>query len=228
MAEYIKMPTLGFDMEEGTMGSWLKEVGDTVNKGEVLAEIESDKVTQELQARAEGVLLATFVEPGDNIPVGANLGVIGEEGEDISDMTPDGEEEKEEGKRKKEEEPEDEVKKKPSKKEDKAEKDDSAVSDEYPDGVKATPVARRVAEEHEVDLAKVSGSGPGGRIRKADVEAYLEAGPEAGRSERANCRSHSRSRRSAAHQYAPHHCPSHDGKQDDRTPLLRHYRGGHG
>jgi pyruvate dehydrogenase E2 component (dihydrolipoamide acetyltransferase) len=108
MAEYIKMPTLGFDMEEGTMGSWLKEVGDTVNKGDVLAEIESDKVTQELQARAEGVLLATFVEPGDNIPVGANLGVIGEEGEDISDMTPDGDDgddEKEEVKSEKEEAP---------------------------------------------------------------------------------------------------------------------------
>jgi pyruvate dehydrogenase E2 component (dihydrolipoamide acetyltransferase) len=177
MAEYIKMPTLGFDMEEGTMGSWLKEVGDTVNKGDVLAEIESDKVTQELQARAEGVLLATFVEPGDNIPVGANLGVIGEEGEDISSMTPDGEGEKEEGRGKKEEAPEAEAKEKPAKKEEKAEKDDSAVSSEYPDGVKATPVARRVAEEHEVDLAKVSGSGPGGRIRKADVEAYLEAGP---------------------------------------------------
>ena len=177
MAEYIKMPTLGFDMEEGTMGNWLKEVGDTVNKGDVLAEIESDKVTQELQARAEGVLLAMFVKPGDNIPVGANLGVIGEEGEDISSMTPDGEEEKEEGRGKKEEAPEDEVEEKPAKKEEKAEEDDSAVSDEYPDGVKATPVARRVAEEHEVDLAQVSGSGPGGRIRKADVEAYLEAGP---------------------------------------------------
>ncbi len=179
MAEYIKMPTLGFDMEEGTMGSWLKEVGDTVNKGDVLAEIESDKVTQELQARAEGVLLATFVKPGDNIPVGANLGVIGEEGEDISDMTPDGEE-KAEGKGKKEEAPEAEAKEKPAKKKEKADESDEsdeAVSDEYPDGVKATPVARRVAAEHEVNLAKVSGSGPGGRIRKADVEAYLEAGP---------------------------------------------------
>jgi pyruvate dehydrogenase E2 component (dihydrolipoamide acetyltransferase) len=178
MAEYIKMPTLGFDMEEGTMGSWLKEVGDTVNKGDVLAEIESDKVTQELQARAEGVLLATFVEPGDNIPVGANLGVIGEEGEDISDMTPDGDDgddEKEEVKSEKKEPAKKE--KKAEEEEEKAEEEKSAVSDEYPGGVKATPVARRVAEEHEVDLAKVSGSGPGGRIRKADVEAYLEAGP---------------------------------------------------
>jgi pyruvate dehydrogenase E2 component (dihydrolipoamide acetyltransferase) len=61
MAEYIKMPTLGFDMEEGTMGTWLKQVGDPVKKGDVLAEIESDKVTQELTAREEGVLLAQLV-----------------------------------------------------------------------------------------------------------------------------------------------------------------------
>ena len=181
MAEYIKMPTLGFDMEEGTMGNWLKEVGDPVSKGDVLAEIESDKVTQELQAREEGVLLAIFTKQGDNIPVGANLGVIGEEGEDISDMVsratePDGEE-KEEGRGKKEEVAEAEVKEKPAQKEEKAKEDDTAVSSEYPDGVKATPVARRVAAEHEVNLAQVSGSGPGGRIRKADVEAYLEAGP---------------------------------------------------
>jgi pyruvate dehydrogenase E2 component (dihydrolipoamide acetyltransferase) len=177
MAEYIKMPTLGFDMEEGTMGSWLKEVGDTVNKGDALAEIESDKVTQELTARAEGVLLATFVEPGDNIPVGANLGVIGEEGEDISDMTPDGADGDEEKEEVKSEKKEPAKKEKKAEEEEEAEEEKSAVSDEYPDGVRATPVARRVAEEHEVDLAKVSGSGPGGRIRKADVEAYLEAGP---------------------------------------------------
>lgn len=176
MAEYIKMPTLGFDMEEGTMGNWLKEVGDTVNKGDVLAEIESDKVTQELQAREDGVLLAVFTKPGDAIPVGANLGVIGEEGEDISSMTPDGAE-KAEGRGKKEEVAEAEAKEKPARKEEKVEADETAVSSEYPDGVKATPVARRVAAEHEVNLAKVSGSGPGGRIRKADVEAYLEDGP---------------------------------------------------
>ena len=183
MAEYIKMPTLGFDMEEGTMGSWLKEVGDPVKKGDVLAEIESDKVTQELQARAEGVLLAIFVKPGDNIPVGADLGVIGEEGEDVSSMKPGGAGEKAEAKSEKEEggskKEEVESEKKEVKSEEKAEKDETAVSSEYPGGVKATPVARRVAEEHEVDLAQVSGSGPGGRVRKADVEAYLESGPAA-------------------------------------------------
>ena len=87
MADYIKMPTLGFDMEEGTMGGWLKNVGDAVAKGDILAEIESDKVTQELQARSEGVLLAIFANEGDNVPVGANLGIIGAAGEDISSMT---------------------------------------------------------------------------------------------------------------------------------------------
>ena len=86
MAEFITMPTLGFDMEEGTMGTWLKNVGDPVQKGDVLAEIESDKVTQELQARAEGILLAQLANPGDMIPVGASLGIIGVEGEDIAAM----------------------------------------------------------------------------------------------------------------------------------------------
>ena len=87
MAEYILMPTLGFDMEEGTMGAWMKNVGDAVEVGDVLAEIESDKVTQELQARHAGVLLAVFANEGEDVPVGSNLGVIGEEGEDISSMT---------------------------------------------------------------------------------------------------------------------------------------------
>ena len=86
MAEFVLMPTLGFDMEEGTMGPWMKQVGDPVKKGDVLAEIESDKVTQELQARAEGVLLAQLVKQGDAIPVGSNLGIIGAPGEDITAM----------------------------------------------------------------------------------------------------------------------------------------------
>lgn len=166
MAEFILMPTLGFDMEEGTMGSWMKQVGDLIKKGDVLAEIESDKVTQELQARAEGVLLAQLVKQGDAIPVGSNLGIIGAPGEDIAAMlgaagvavpaavapvvetavslptTPTA----------------------PTA---------NVLSDEFPDGIKATPVARRIAEESHVNLAQVAGSGPNGRIRKADVEAYL-------------------------------------------------------
>jgi pyruvate dehydrogenase E2 component (dihydrolipoamide acetyltransferase) len=172
MAEFIKMPTLGFDMEEGTLGVWLKNIGDEVKKGDVLAEIESDKVTQELQARHDGVLLARIGEPGDALLVGASLGIIGDAGEDISAMeaelaggapTPD-----------KEAVVEDVVS---------AETAPatpattlSAVSSEFPDGVKATPVARRLARDNSIDLTAVgNGSGPGGRIRKSDVEAYLAA-----------------------------------------------------
>ena len=177
MAEFIVMPKLGFDMREGVLNRWLKEIGEPVKKGEVVAEIESDKATLDLEAQAEGTLLALLEDPGAVVPIGANLAVVGEEGEDISDLTAG------------------------SNNEDapsasapaKAESADStqqpkaapsapsgeAISSEFPDGVKATPVARRIAEEKNVDLRQVNGTGPSGRIRKADVEAYLEAGPVA-------------------------------------------------
>lgn len=179
MAEYIKMPTLGFDMEEGTMGTWLKSIGDSVSKGDVLAEIESDKVTQELQARADGILLATFANEGDAVPVGADLGIIGEDGEDISDMVAavqgDGGGQSAAAEKKTAvSEPETEPEPAQAEASPAAEPaDNSAVSSEFPDGVKATPVARRVAAEHNVDLTRVAGSGPDGRIRKADVEAQI-------------------------------------------------------
>ncbi|WP_420644678.1 dihydrolipoamide acetyltransferase family protein [Candidatus Leptofilum sp.] len=177
MAEFIKMPTLGFDMEEGTMGTWLKQVGDPVQKGDVLAEIESDKVTQELTARAEGVLLAQLANTGDLIPVGDNLGIIGAEGEDVSGMVTDSGNgatapaAEEVAESKPEATPATAVAPPPP--------PTGELNAEFPDGIKATPVARRVAEEHGLDLSRVGGSGPGGRIRKADVEAFLANPPAA-------------------------------------------------
>ncbi len=171
MAEFIKMPTLGFDMEEGTMGTWLKQVGDPVAKGDILAEIESDKVTQELQARAEGVLLAQLANSGDMIPVGANLGIIGEAGEEITAMLAEASSASDAA---------------PTAEAEPAATAVSpaattatitAVSAEFPGGVRATPVARRMAQEQGVDLTQVPGSGPDGRIRRADVEAYLAHPP---------------------------------------------------
>lgn len=175
MAEFVKMPTLGFDMEEGTMGSWLKNVGDSVQKGEVLAEIESDKVTQELQARAEGVLLAQLVQPGDMIPVGSNLGIIGAAGEDISAMLSGAQPAKPTA-------VDSQIVVQPTATAAQTATAEpvaaapqivNAADSQYPGGVKATPVARRVAEEHGVDLQQVNGSGPDGRIRKADVESFV-------------------------------------------------------
>jgi pyruvate dehydrogenase E2 component (dihydrolipoamide acetyltransferase) len=170
MAEYVVMPKLGFDMREGVLNNWLKDIGDEVEKGEIVAEIESDKATLELESQVSGTLLAYLEEAGAVVPVGANLAVVGEPDEDVSDMV-EGEGAAEEPAEAEEEATEETTASAP---EPEAAEGETAVSPEYPGGVKATPVARRVAEEHEVDLTQVPGAGPGGRIRKADVEAYLE------------------------------------------------------
>lgn len=178
MAEYIVMPKLGFDMREGVLNRWLKEVGDAVHKGEVVAEIESDKATLELEAQVEGTLLAFLEEPGAVVPIGANLAVVGQPGEDVSGLANgrDGAKPAEGMGKTAPEAPEPAPETESGSQtlpEDQAAAGSQAVSAEYPGGVKATPVARRLAEEREIDLAQVSGSGPGGRIRKTDVEAYL-------------------------------------------------------
>ncbi len=174
MAEFIVMPKLGFDMREAVLVSWNKDIGDQVEKGEVVAEIESDKATLELESQATGTLLKFLATDGDVVAVGGNLAIVGEEGEDISSMEaetaePAAEEAPAEAETADTAEPT-AAATSPS---------GEAVSEEFPGGVKATPVARRVAQEHNVDLKQVNGSGPGGRIRKADVEKFLESGPAA-------------------------------------------------
>jgi len=192
MAEYIVMPKLGFDMREGVLNNWVKQVGETVNRGDVVAEIESDKATLELEAQVAGVLLKTLHGPGDVVPVGANLAIVGQEGEDVSSMGGNG------GAAvapaegtitnaplaaaaapavagmPKVAQAETAPAATTAPAEPAAEADES-----YPGGVRATPVARRLAEERQVDLLRVQGTGPDGRIRKADVEAFLAAPPVA-------------------------------------------------
>lgn len=166
MAEFIVMPKLGFDMREAVLVAWLKQEGDQVTKGDIVAEIESDKATLELEAFDTGVLLKHLQTEGAVVPVGADMAIIGEEGEDISEMLASSGGDDAEA-------------------EDSAPKADPAaptasaptsapvVSSEFPGGVKATPVARRIAKENNVDLSRVNGSGADGRVRKSDVEAYL-------------------------------------------------------
>ena len=86
MAEYIVMPKLGFDMREGVLNTWLKSVGDQVEQGDIVAEIESDKATLELESQVSGTLLKFLEDEGAIVPVGANMAIVGEEGEDISGM----------------------------------------------------------------------------------------------------------------------------------------------
>lgn len=175
MAEFIVMPKLGFDMREGVLVSWLKDLGDTISKGDVVAEIESDKATLELEAQNEGTLLHFMASEGDVVPIGGNLAIVGEENESIEDLldTPsstaavvsqDG------------------VSDTPSTqiaKEKPAAFESIAGAGEYPGGVKATPVARRIASQRGLDLSQIRGSGPGGRIRKEDVEQFAVAQPVA-------------------------------------------------
>lgn len=167
MAEYIVMPKLGFDMREGVLNNWLKAIGDQIEKGDVVAEIESDKATLELESQVSGTLLVLLEEAGTVVPIGANLAIVGEAGEDVSGLL--------EGKAPTAAKPQ------PAVAEEKLAAAavsapaaaSTAVSAEFPGGVKATPVARRLAQEQAVDLAQVNGTGPGGRVRRADVEAYL-------------------------------------------------------
>ena len=86
MAEVINMPRLSDTMEEGTVAKWLKQVGDKVEEGDILAEIETDKATMEFESFNEGTLLYIGIKEGDTAPVDSLLAIIGEEGEDVSGL----------------------------------------------------------------------------------------------------------------------------------------------
>lgn len=172
MAETIQMPKLGFDMAEGTLVRWIKQVGDKLSKGEVLAEIETDKATIEIEAAATGTILKHLVTEGDIVPVGADIAIIGEAGEAVPDSAPAP------------------AAAAPAEESAPAEAATPApaaaaatpapvASDDgngqLPGGVKASPLARRIANDKGIDLSQVTGSGPGGRIVKRDVEGFTAA-----------------------------------------------------
>lgn len=167
MADTVMMPKLGFDMKEGTLVRWVKKVNDTVNVGDVIAEIETDKATVEVEAYASGILRKWLVNENTIVEVGAPIAIIGTADEPIEGGT---------------------VPTAPAASSAPASPAPAAsapkaanghtvsapVSDEgYPGGIKASPVARRMAEEKGINLAQVSGSGPGGRVVKRDIEGFV-------------------------------------------------------
>ena len=188
MATEIKLPRLGQGMESGTIVKWLKSEGDKVEKGEPLYELDTDKVTQEVEADASGVLLKIAVSSGE-VEVGKTIAVIGEQGEvvaaEIEKSSGDGdgaqvvgEDAQEEGSPARAREQDREEGRRAS-----AGVSEQVTEIRQPSGdnggrVKASPLARRIARERGIDLSAVAGTGPDGRVVAEDVErSAASAGP---------------------------------------------------
>jgi pyruvate dehydrogenase E2 component (dihydrolipoyllysine-residue acetyltransferase) len=170
MATDVSLPRLGQGMEAGTIVRWLKSEGDTVEKGEPLYELDTDKVTQEVEADASGVLLKILAGEGEEIEVGKRIAVIGEEGEEVADEAPVevDEDEQEEGSAAPAREEERERGREATQEPERAE--EPPPSSRTNGRVKASPLARRIARERSIDLASLTGTGPDGRIVAEDVE----------------------------------------------------------
>lgn len=171
MAELITMPKLGFDMAEGTLIRWVINEGDSINKGDLLAEIETDKATVEIESGFSGVVRKHLVKVDSIVPVNEAIAIIGtaDENIDFNALVSFSE-------------PEREVKT-----ETKAEiKSEAAplpvvssipvaTNGQYPAGVKVSPLARKMASDLGLNLLSITGSGPGGRIVKKDIDGYRVA-----------------------------------------------------
>ena len=182
MAEIIRMPKMSDTMEEGVIASWLKKVGDEIKSGDILAEVETDKATMELESYDDGVLLHIGVKDGDSVPVDGVIAIIGEKGEDVNEILKDIEndtssvdnsEEVNETPIEKEievkvETPAPEPAPEPEPEPAPQEKNISS-NDER---IKASPLAKKLADEKGIDLSNISGSGDGGRIIRKDIEEY--------------------------------------------------------
>lgn len=167
MAEVIRMPKMSDTMTEGVIVAWHKKVGDDVKSGDILAEVETDKATMELENYVKGTLLHIGIEAGQSVPVDAVIAIVGAKGEDVSALlnaatttstlaassapvaettsTPEISTSK------------------------------PQTSNATDSRLKASPLAKKIAEEKGVDLSKIPGSGDNGRIVKKDVESYTPA-----------------------------------------------------
>ena len=179
MATDVTMPRLSDSMEEGTILKWIVEEGGEVKRGEPLCEIETDKANMTYEADTDGTLIEIVVPEGETVALGEVIARIGEEGEK---KQADRGEEEEPAQEEEEEEPEAEAEQEEETEE--APEEPAEPEEEAEDErTKASPVARRVANELGVDIADVRGTGPGGRILKADVEKA--AGEDGGAPEKA-------------------------------------------
>lgn len=162
--EIIKMPRLSDTMEEGTVATWLKKVGDEVEEGDILAEIETDKATMEFESFYSGILLHIGIQEGESAPVDEVLAVIGPKGTDVDAVL-----NAKPGKKPQKASPEGGENQKPS-----APSAEEPVSSETDDAQRifASPLARKMAEDKGIKLGDVKGSGDNGRIIRRDIENF--------------------------------------------------------
>ena len=175
MAKTLMMPKMGFDMEQGKIVRWLKQEGDAVKRGEKVAEIETEKVTIEVENFDDGILHTIVAQAGEEVPVGQPIAVVAQPGEAVDlaalnitisaapateTAAPPAEASASAGAAVEVPEPE--------------------AAPAAPAGrVRASPLARRLAAEYGLDLASITGSGPLGRIERRDIEAARAAPPVA-------------------------------------------------
>ena len=182
MAEIVYMPKLSDTMTEGVVASWTKKVGDQVEAGEILAEIETDKATMEFESFYDGVLLHIGVETGSKAPVNAVLAIIGEKDEDVKAIlaaeskkpsdSDSVESPKEEVVKEVDEPKPITIKAEPLKTPQPKEEPQAKVNSSG-DRIFASPLAKKLASERGIELSKVKGTGSNGRIIKVDIDNYL-------------------------------------------------------
>jgi pyruvate dehydrogenase E2 component (dihydrolipoamide acetyltransferase) len=181
MAETITMPKLGFDMAEGTLVRWVRNEGENINKGDVLAEIETDKATVEVESSASGVVRKLLVDQGAVVPIGAPIAIIGSADEKIEEPKAEGNKQKTESDIRKSE-----IGNRSAPQPVFVEQASASLQSSIPFGhdvvnqqstiVKASPLAKKMARDTKVDLSRVQGTGPGGRIVRKDIESVLSTG----------------------------------------------------
>ena len=185
MAEIIRMPKMSDTMDEGVIAGWLKKVGDEVKSGDILAEVETDKATMELESYDDGFLLHVGVKDGESVPVDGVIAIIGEKGENIDDILKEVSNEQNnnedvDAKEEKEEivDEDDPVEENLELKEEEVKNTEDKIEDinidfsNESDRIKASPLAKKLASEKGVDISMVKGSGDGGRIIKEDIENF--------------------------------------------------------
>jgi len=184
MAEIIRMPKMSDTMEEGVIAGWLKKVGEEVKSGDILAEVETDKATMELESYDDGFLLHVGVNDGDSVPVDGVIAIIGEKDEDVSSILNDLKSEKESENEKESEVVSNDNDEKIKNNEntilseevnEKSVQSDEvkvSINSENDARVKASPLAKKLALEKGINISDVSGSGDGGRITKIDIQNF--------------------------------------------------------